>query len=179
MKSTWLLLIAFVVLSPPECTAKKSGRGGSSSARHHSKSKPYYTRKYSKPGSIEHTSSFRSFVFGATSGLLMFNAGRHVIQDSSEPISFGNRKYYWGENRYVPDEKLPIECVNRIDPQDPQFGRVYFDNESRPQEIVSLLVILLIVSVLSIFVIECVRWCLHCTYFCKHGHTRDFEPLSI
>ncbi|CAI2348126.1 unnamed protein product [Caenorhabditis sp. 36 PRJEB53466] len=202
MKPTWLLIVLAVVLFSA-CSAKKGGRS-SSHARHYSRSKPFFTRKYSKPGSIEHTSNFRSFVFGATSGLLMFNAGRHIIQDSSEPISFGNRKYFWGESGYVPDEDLPVQCINRIDPQDPQFGRVYFDNESRPQEIVyacpadhnccgydcctestfftsifSLLVILLVVSVLSIFVIECLRWCLHCTYFCKHGHSRDFEPLSI
>ncbi|CAB3402462.1 unnamed protein product [Caenorhabditis bovis] len=182
------------------------GRSGSrsSSLFSTSRSKPYFTKKYAKPGSIEHTSNFRSFVFGATSGYLMFNAGRHIIQDASRPISFGNRQYYWGEGRLVPDEKLPIQCVNRIDPQDPQFGRVYFENESRPQEIAyscpaesnccgydcceestfftsifSLLVVMLILSVLGIFVIECVRWCLHCTYFCKHGRAREFEPLSI
>ncbi|CAI06056.1 CX domain-containing protein [Caenorhabditis elegans] len=204
--STWITLLILTFFCS-ECNAKRGGRGGGGSSamgKHYSRSKSYFTRKYSKPGSIEHTSSFRSFVFGATSGLLMFNAGRHIIQDSSEPISFGNRKYFWGESKYVPDEELPVQCINKIDPQDPQFGKVFFDNESRPQEIVyacpadnnccgydccsnstiftsifSLLVILLIVSVLSIFVIECVRWCLHCTYFCKHGHGRDFEPLSI
>uniref|UniRef100_A0A1I7UHF2 CX domain-containing protein n=1 Tax=Caenorhabditis tropicalis TaxID=1561998 RepID=A0A1I7UHF2_9PELO len=205
--STWIPLLLLMFLYS-ECIAKKGGRGGgggsSAVGRHYSRSKSYFTRKYSKPGSIEHTSSFRSFVFGATSGLLLFNSGRHIIQDSSQPISFGNRKYYWGEPQYVPDEELPVQCINKIDPQDPQFGRVFFDNESRPQEIVyacpsennccgydcctestiftsifGLLVILLIVSVISIFVIEGFRWCLHFTYFCKHGHTRDFEPLSI
>ncbi|CAI5445326.1 unnamed protein product [Caenorhabditis angaria] len=203
-----ILLLILVTI----CVAKRGGRGKSSArisssniGSHRTRSKPYYTRKYSKTGSIEHTSNFRSFVFGATSGYLMYSGGRHIIQDASQPILYENRTYYWGETKYVPNENLPVQCVNKIDPQDPQFGKVYFENESsKPQEIMygcpsgynccgydccpestfftsifSLLILLLVLSVLGIFVIECIRWCLHCTYFCKHGRSRDFEPLSI
>ncbi|RCN52714.1 CX module [Ancylostoma caninum] len=48
---------------------------------------------------------------------------------------FDSRPYYWSSELQTPTEALPVQCVNKIDPQDPQFGRVYYANESRPTEI--------------------------------------------
>uniref|UniRef100_A0A0K0DIF4 CX domain-containing protein n=1 Tax=Angiostrongylus cantonensis TaxID=6313 RepID=A0A0K0DIF4_ANGCA len=91
---------------------------------------------FSKVGSIERTSLFRSTVFGAAAGYLTFRAGRHVINDPGKPIVFDSREYYWNADLHTPSEKLPVQCVNKIDPLDPQFGRVYYANDSRPTEIV-------------------------------------------
>ncbi|KAK6744181.1 hypothetical protein RB195_011094 [Necator americanus] len=107
-----------------------------SSASHRRSSSPRFTRKFSKVGSIQRTSMFRATVFGAAAGYLTFRAGRHFINDPSKPIMFDSRSYYWSSDLQTPTEELPVQCVNRIDPQDPQFGRVYYANESRPTEIV-------------------------------------------
>ncbi|KHJ93087.1 CX module [Oesophagostomum dentatum] len=116
-----------------------SGRGGSRarSALSHrsSSSSPRFTKKFSKVGSIQRTSMFRSTVFGAAAGYLTFKAGRHIINDPSKPIMFDSRPYYWNSELQTPTEEFPVQCVNKIDPQDPQFGRVYYANESRPTEI--------------------------------------------
>ncbi|VDP00448.1 unnamed protein product [Heligmosomoides polygyrus] len=117
---------------------------------------------------------------------------------------FGSRPYYWNTDLQIPTEALPVQCVNKIDPQDPQFGRVYYPNDSRPTEIAygcaegdyccgydccqegtfftslfRLLVFILVFSVFGVICIESFRWALNCMYMCKYGHPRDVEPLSI
>ncbi|VDM58282.1 unnamed protein product [Angiostrongylus costaricensis] len=163
----------------------------------------FFTRLFPL-GSIERTSLFRSTVFGAAAGYLTFRAGRHIINDPGKPIVFDSREYYWNADLHTPSEKLPLQCVNKIDPLDPQFGRVYYANDSRPTEIVygcaeedyccgydccqenmfftslfRLLIMILVFSVLGVFCIEAFRWSLNCIYMCKYGHPRDLEPLSI
>ncbi|PIO65867.1 CX module, partial [Teladorsagia circumcincta] len=128
--------------------------------------------RYAKTGSIERTSLFRSTVFGAAAGYLTFRAGRHIINDPSQPIMFGSRSYYWNADLQQPTEALPVQCVNKIDPQDPQFGRVYYPNDTRPTEIAygcaegdyccgRLLVFILVMSVLGVICIEAFRWALN------------------
>ncbi|VDM70715.1 unnamed protein product [Strongylus vulgaris] len=48
---------------------------------------------------------------------------------------FDSRPYYWNSELQTPTEEFPVQCVNKIDPQDPQFGRVYYENDTRPTEI--------------------------------------------
>ncbi|WKY01978.1 hypothetical protein Q1695_015746 [Nippostrongylus brasiliensis] len=181
-------------------------RGGSGRSRGFSSSRsgPRFTRKFSKVGSIERTSLFRATVFSAATGYLTFRAGRHIVNDPEKPITFGTRNYYWSTALHIPTEELPVQCVNKIDPQDPQFGRVYYSNDSRPTEIAygcaegdfccgydccqegtfftslfGLLVSILVFSVFAVICIEALRWILNCVYMCKYGHPRDVEPLSI
>ncbi|CAJ0598618.1 unnamed protein product [Cylicocyclus nassatus] len=157
----------------------------SSSSHSHSHS-PRFTKKFSKVGSIQRTSMFRATVFGAAAGYLTFRAGRHIINDPNQPIMFDSRPYYWNSELQTPTEEFPVQCVNKIDPQDPQFGRVYYENETRPTEIAyacaegdyccgydccqestfftslfRLLVLILVLSVVGVFCIEAFRWALN------------------
>ncbi|KAK5976110.1 CX module [Trichostrongylus colubriformis] len=185
-------------------TMARRGGGGSRGGRGHSRarfaSSPRFTRKYAKTGSIERTSLFRSTVFGAAAGYLTFRAGRHIINDPYQPIMFGSRSYYWNTDLQKPTEELPVQCVNKIDPQDPQFGRVYFPNDTRPTEIAygcaegdyccgydccqegtfftslfRLLVFILVMSVFGVICIEVSR-CISLPFtslcaFCSTSHT--------
>ncbi|CAD6185646.1 unnamed protein product [Caenorhabditis auriculariae] len=198
MRWTGWLLLAFLTAAALVAESKGGrggggGRGRSASRSASSGSRFHFTRKYAKPGSIEHTSMFRSTLFGATAGYLAYSAGRHIIREPSAPMSYGGKTYYWDGNYYQPTEAYPVQCVNKIDPNDPQFGRVYFENETRPHEIVygcksedyccgfdccqestfftslfSLLVLILVMSIASIFVIECAfntTYLCHCVIF--------------
>ncbi|KAK6060397.1 CX module, partial [Cooperia oncophora] len=107
---------------------------------------------------------------------------------------FGSRSYYWNADLQQPTESLPVQCVNKIDPQDPQFGRVYYPNDTRPTEIAygcaegdyccgydccqegtfftslfRLLVLILVMSVLGVICIEAFRCVLNCVYMCKYA----------
>nr|CDJ88789.1 Protein of unknown function CX domain containing protein [Haemonchus contortus] len=196
--------ILCLLLSSVAIAKRGGGSHGRGRSRARSSSTSRFTRKFAKTGSIERTSLFRSTVFGAAAGYLTFSAGRHIINDPYRPIMFGSRSYYWNSELQKPTEELPVQCVNKIDPQDPQFGRVYFSNDTRPTEIAygcaegdyccgydccqegtfftslfRLLVFILVLSVLGVICIEAFRWILNCIYMCKYGHPRDVEPLSI
>ncbi|KJH47459.1 CX module [Dictyocaulus viviparus] len=185
----------------------RKSRGGDSHSGRSYRTKtttPRFIRKFSKIGSIERTSLFRSTVFGAATTYVTFKAGKHIINDPEKPIVFDSRAYYWNSDLQMPDETLPVQCVNKIDPQDPQFGRVYYANDSRPTEIAYgcadadyccgydccqettfftslfiLLIMILVFSIVTVFCIQAFRWGINCMYICKYGHPREFHPLKI
>ncbi|PAV78679.1 hypothetical protein WR25_21208 isoform C [Diploscapter pachys] len=122
----------------PQKVKNLGGRGHSSGRSHsssHSRSSSSrkFSYKTSTTGSIERTSLFRSTVFGGR--YLSFAAGRHIIVAPAQPIIFDKRHYYWDSSYINPNETYPTVCVNKIDPQDPQFGRVFYENETKPKEI--------------------------------------------
>ncbi|KAE9412150.1 hypothetical protein Angca_004708, partial [Angiostrongylus cantonensis] len=69
-----------------EVTGKRARASHGHRLSHAKTTSPRFTRKFSKVGSIERTSLFRSTVFGAAAGYLTFRAGRHVINDPGKPI---------------------------------------------------------------------------------------------
>ncbi|PAV78677.1 hypothetical protein WR25_21208 isoform B [Diploscapter pachys] len=136
------LCFLIIAICAVQTTFSKGGRGGGrghSSGRSHSSSHSRssssrkFSYKTSTTGSIERTSLFRSTVFGGR--YLSFAAGRHIIVAPAQPIIFDKRHYYWDSSYINPNETYPTVCVNKIDPQDPQFGRVFYENETKPKEI--------------------------------------------
>ncbi|CAI4232272.1 unnamed protein product [Auanema sp. JU1783] len=193
------ILILFTLFSMTSAIKTKSKPSSS-----RSRSRLRFTKRLSQAGSIERTALFRSTILGLTAGYVSYQAGKHIISSPSNAMTFENRQYFWDSTFFTPSEELPTQCINKIDPNDPQLGRVYFPDESRPHEIVygcpeselccgyecckentfftslfTLLVMILVFSILGIFFIEAFRWALHCFYICKYGRDRQFEPLSI
>ncbi|CAJ0578793.1 unnamed protein product, partial [Mesorhabditis spiculigera] len=153
-----------------------------------------------KTGSIEKTLRFRSTLFATGSVYLWARNDHFLIAEPDKPILFENSKYYWDSQYYYDDDISRIQCVNAIDPLDPQFGKVHFPNGTKAREIVwscpksaeccgyecclddgffaSTLRIALLVLALAIavfFILECGRWALHC--ISQFHNNKDFEPV--
>uniref|UniRef100_A0A1I7SNA8 CX domain-containing protein n=1 Tax=Bursaphelenchus xylophilus TaxID=6326 RepID=A0A1I7SNA8_BURXY len=48
---------------------------------------------------------------------------------------WNNRPYYWGQSYYQPRPNYQM-CRMPLQPGDPQFGSIYFQDQTRPKEIV-------------------------------------------
>jgi hypothetical protein len=66
---------------------------------------------------------------------LLYQGGKHLIRSAMAPMMWGGRPYYWGSNYYQPRPGNQM-CRMPVSPSDPQFGNIYFQDNSRPKEIV-------------------------------------------
>ncbi|CAJ0598619.1 unnamed protein product [Cylicocyclus nassatus] len=115
-----------------------SGPSHRSSSHHHYHyyhSSPRFRRLFSSTGSAERTALFRGALFGAAAGYLIHQEGKYYINDSDTPIIFDDRPYFWSSELPILTEEFPVLCVNKIDPEDKQFGQIYNENGTRVTEI--------------------------------------------
>uniref|UniRef100_A0A914CDI8 CX domain-containing protein n=1 Tax=Acrobeloides nanus TaxID=290746 RepID=A0A914CDI8_9BILA len=94
--------------------------------------------KYTKGtgiGSMARSNTFKNAIVGAAAGYLIYQGGKHMIRSAMAPMMWGNRQYYWGQQYYQSRPGYQM-CRMPIDPTDEQFGSVYFQDQSRPREIV-------------------------------------------
>ncbi|CAD5213807.1 unnamed protein product [Bursaphelenchus okinawaensis] len=86
-------------------------------------------------GSRSRSSTFKNMIVGAAAGYLTYQAGKHLIRSAMAPMMWNNRPYYWGQSYYQPRPQQQM-CRMPLDPGDPQFGNIYFQDQTRPKEIV-------------------------------------------
>uniref|UniRef100_A0A8R1DX39 CX domain-containing protein n=1 Tax=Caenorhabditis japonica TaxID=281687 RepID=A0A8R1DX39_CAEJA len=86
-------------------------------------------------GSRSRGSTFKNMIVGAAAGYLTYQAGKAIIRAAAGPMMWNNRPYYWGSNYYRQSPGHTNMCRMPIDSSDPQFGNVYFQDQSRPREI--------------------------------------------
>jgi len=73
-------------------------------------------------------------IVGAAAGYLTYQAGKAIIRNTMSPMMWGGRNYYWGQNYY---QGAPGGTMCRMPLEgDSQFSNVYFQDNSRPKEIV-------------------------------------------
>uniref|UniRef100_A0A914BU80 CX domain-containing protein n=1 Tax=Acrobeloides nanus TaxID=290746 RepID=A0A914BU80_9BILA len=94
--------------------------------------------KYTKGsgvGSFVRSNNFKNAIVGAAAGHLIYRGGKHMIRSATAPMMWSNRQYYWGAQYYHsrPGKQM---CRMPIDPTDQHFANVYFQNQTRPSEIV-------------------------------------------
>uniref|UniRef100_A0A914CQX7 CX domain-containing protein n=1 Tax=Acrobeloides nanus TaxID=290746 RepID=A0A914CQX7_9BILA len=94
--------------------------------------------KYNKGsgvGSFVRSNTFKNAIVGAAAGHLIYQGGKYMIRSATAPMMWSNRQYYWGEQYYQsrPGNQM---CRMPIDPTDQHLGNVYFQNQTRPREIV-------------------------------------------
>lgn len=94
--------------------------------------------RYSKSGvgSFVRSNSFKNAIVGAAAGYLTYQAGKAIIRNMAGPMYWNSRPYYWGANHYRPSHGQSNVCRMPIQPGDEQFGNVYFQDQTRPREIV-------------------------------------------
>ncbi|EFP10506.1 hypothetical protein CRE_29094 [Caenorhabditis remanei] len=74
-------------------------------------------------------------IVGAAAGYLTYQAGKAIIRAAAGPMMWNNRPYYWGSNYYRSSPGHTNMCRMPIEGGDPQFGNIYFQDNSRPREI--------------------------------------------
>ncbi|CAJ0941222.1 unnamed protein product, partial [Mesorhabditis belari] len=193
-----LLLVLTFSLEVESKGGRGTGRGRSRSFRVTQKR---MIKRTAKSGSIERTQVFRSALLGAGAGYLVASKGRFYIQNPRDPILFEERKFYWDSQYYPINDTLPVQCVNPIDPQDPQLGRIYFSNESHAREIVwgceggaeccgydccmddgifssilRLAFVIVLLALIGLLLIECIRWMIYC--IAQFRTKNSFNPVS-
>ncbi|KAI1702164.1 CX module domain-containing protein [Ditylenchus destructor] len=86
-------------------------------------------------GSKSRSSTFKNMIVGAAAGYLTYQAGKAIIRSAAGPMIWNNRPYYWGQSHYrgSPEGQM---CRMPLDGSDSQFGNIYFQDNSRPKEIV-------------------------------------------
>lgn len=96
-------------------------------------------------GSHSRAGTFKNMLVGAAAGFLAYKAGKAIIKNVARPMMWNNRPYYWGsqyypshhqQQGYGPGAQSKTMCRMPIDPNDPQLGQVYMEDNSRPKEIV-------------------------------------------
>ncbi|CAI2349302.1 unnamed protein product [Caenorhabditis sp. 36 PRJEB53466] len=87
-------------------------------------------------GSRNRGSQFKNMIVGAAAGYLTYQAGKAIIRAAAGPMMWNNRPYYWGSNYYRSNPGHSNMCRMPIESGDSQFGNVYFQDQSRPREIV-------------------------------------------
>ncbi|CAB3402882.1 unnamed protein product [Caenorhabditis bovis] len=107
-------------------THSNSGFGSRSSI-------PRYTS--SGIGSRSRSSQFKNMIVGAAAGYLTYQAGKAIIRAATTPMMWNNRPYYWGSNYYRSSPGHQKMCSMPLEPNDPQFGNIYFQDQTRPREI--------------------------------------------
>ncbi|CAI4232338.1 unnamed protein product [Auanema sp. JU1783] len=86
-------------------------------------------------GSKLRSNTFKNAIVGAAAGYLTYQAGKAIIRAAAGPMMWNNRPYYWGSN-YYPRTSQSNMCRMPIEQGDQQFGNVYFQDQTRPREIV-------------------------------------------
>ncbi|KAI1710423.1 CX module domain-containing protein [Ditylenchus destructor] len=86
-------------------------------------------------GSKSRSSTFKNMIVGAAAGYLTYQAGKAIIRSAAGPMMWNNRPYYWGQSHYQGSPGGQM-CRMPLDASDPQFGNVYFPDNTRPKEIV-------------------------------------------
>ncbi|VDN08102.1 unnamed protein product [Thelazia callipaeda] len=81
-------------------------------------------------------SNIGSFVAGAAAGYLTYKAGKALIRSAYAPMMWNNRPYYWGSNYYRGGGYGTHMCHMPVDSNDEHLGKVYFQDGSRPKELV-------------------------------------------
>uniref|UniRef100_A0A914BU76 CX domain-containing protein n=1 Tax=Acrobeloides nanus TaxID=290746 RepID=A0A914BU76_9BILA len=116
---------------PTTTTTKNAYSGGNSGWE----SGGHKYTKGSGVGSFVRSNTFKNAIVDATAGHLIYQDGKHMIQNATAPMMWSNRQYYWGEQYYQsrPGNQM---CRMPIDPTDQHFANVYFQNQTRPREIV-------------------------------------------
>uniref|UniRef100_A0A7E4WB61 CX domain-containing protein n=1 Tax=Panagrellus redivivus TaxID=6233 RepID=A0A7E4WB61_PANRE len=109
----------------------RGNQGGSSGFGWNSK--PRYSK--SGIGSAVRSNQFKNVIVGAAAGYLTYQAGKHLIRSAMAPMMWNNRPYYWGQSHY-PSRPGQSMCRMPLDQNDPQLGNVYFQDNTRPREIV-------------------------------------------
>jgi hypothetical protein len=102
------------------------------------KSSSHQSPKFNKGsglGSMVRSNTFKNAIVGAAAGYLTYQAGKHLIRSAMAPMMYGGRPYYWGSNYYQPQPNMQM-CRMPMNPSDPQFGNIYFQDYTRPKEIV-------------------------------------------
>ncbi|KAH7724552.1 Protein H06I04.6 b [Aphelenchoides avenae] len=98
----------------------------------------FQTSSFSKGsglGSRSRSSTFKNVIVGAAAGYLTYQAGKHLIRSAMAPMMWNNRQYYWGSNYYrgQPGQNM---CRMPLDSSNPEFGDIYFQDNTRPREVV-------------------------------------------
>ncbi|CAJ0941416.1 unnamed protein product, partial [Mesorhabditis belari] len=99
----------------------------------------FQTSRYtsSGTGSFLRSNQFKNMIVGAAAGYLTYQAGKHIIRSMAAPMMWHSRPYYWGQSYYQPHRGYTQMCRMPIQPNDPQFGNIYLqDQVSRPHELV-------------------------------------------
>ncbi|KAI1702165.1 CX module domain-containing protein [Ditylenchus destructor] len=86
-------------------------------------------------GSKSRSSTFKNMIVGAAAGYLTYQAGKAIIRSAAGPMMWNNRPYYWGQSHYQGSPGGQM-CRMPLDGSDSQFGNIYFQDNSRPKEIV-------------------------------------------
>ncbi|CAL2035699.1 unnamed protein product [Caenorhabditis brenneri] len=86
-------------------------------------------------GSRSRGNTFKNMIVGAAAGYLTYQAGKAIIRAAAGPMMWNNRPYYWGSNYYRASPGHSNMCRMPIESGDPQFGNIYFQDNSRPREI--------------------------------------------
>ncbi|ULT99139.1 hypothetical protein L3Y34_000465 [Caenorhabditis briggsae] len=86
-------------------------------------------------GSHSRGNTFKNMIVGAAAGYLTYQAGKAIIRAAAGPMMWNNRPYYWGSNYYRQSPGHTNMCRMPIESGDPQFGNIYFQDNSRPREI--------------------------------------------
>ncbi|CAD6185644.1 unnamed protein product [Caenorhabditis auriculariae] len=105
------------------------GGGGRSNYGSHS-------RKSGGIGGVLRSNQFKNAIVGAAAGYLTYQAGKAIIRAAAAPMMWNSRPYYWGSNYYRGGAGRSNMCRMPVDPNDGQFGNVYFQDNTRPREIV-------------------------------------------
>lgn len=66
---------------------------------------------------------------------MTYQAGKAIIRSAMTPMMWNNRPYYWGSNYYrgSPGQTM---CRMPLEATDEALGKVYFEDNTRPREIV-------------------------------------------
>ncbi|KAH7678282.1 Protein H06I04.6 b, partial [Aphelenchoides avenae] len=81
------------------------------------------------------SNTFKNVIVGAAAGYLAYQGGKYLIRNAMGPMMWNNRPYYWGQNYYQPRPNTQM-CRMPVDQNDQTLGNVYFQDQSRPREIV-------------------------------------------
>uniref|UniRef100_A0A914EI13 CX domain-containing protein n=1 Tax=Acrobeloides nanus TaxID=290746 RepID=A0A914EI13_9BILA len=80
-------------------------------------------------------STFKNVIVGAAAGYLAYQGGKYLIRNAMSPMMYNNRPYYWGSSYYQSRPNTQM-CRMPVESNDPNFGNIYFQDQSRPREIV-------------------------------------------
>uniref|UniRef100_A0A914W8U4 CX domain-containing protein n=1 Tax=Plectus sambesii TaxID=2011161 RepID=A0A914W8U4_9BILA len=87
-------------------------------------------------GSIARSSSFKSAIAGAAAGYLTYHAGKAIINTAGAAMMWGGRPYYWGPSYYQYRSGYDMCSMPLINSADNTFNDVFFNNGTRPTQIV-------------------------------------------
>uniref|UniRef100_A0A915PZN7 CX domain-containing protein n=1 Tax=Setaria digitata TaxID=48799 RepID=A0A915PZN7_9BILA len=114
---------------------RRDGRFGGTAAGQWGSSSRSTSWGRPRGGGLFTKSNIGSFIAGAAAGYLTYKAGKALIRSAYAPMMWNSRPYYWGSNYYRSGYGTHM-CRMPVQEGDPQLGNVYFDDGTRPKELV-------------------------------------------